>query len=82
MILSGFDPIEIARTALVNLVSDGRIHPGRIEEMVDKARKEVDDIIRDAGEQATFEINVHNMHPDLVKILGRLTIEQVTAKMS
>ena len=52
------------------LVSDGRIHPGRIEEMVDKARKEVDDIIRDAGEQATFEINVHNMH--LVKVLGRL----------
>ena len=74
VILSGFDPIrrEIARTALVNLVSDGRIHPGRIEDMVDKARKEVDDIIRDAGEQATFEINVHNMHPDLVKILGRL----------
>ena len=74
VILSGFDPIrrEIARTALVNLVSDGRIHPGRIEEMVDKARKEVDDIIRDAGEQATFEINVHNMHPDLVKVLGRL----------
>ena len=73
VILSGFDPLdEIARTALVNLVSDGRIHPGRIEEMVDKARKEVDDIIRDAGEQATFEINVHNMHPDLVKILGRL----------
>lgn len=54
------------------MVSDGRIHPGRIEEMVDKARKEVDDIIRDAGEQATFEINVHNMHPDLVKVLGRL----------
>ena len=74
VILSGFDPIrrEIARTALVNLVSDGRIHPGRIEDMVEKARKEVDDIIRDAGEQATFEINVHNMHPDLVKILGRL----------
>lgn len=54
------------------MVSDGRIHPGRIEDMVEKARKEVDDIIRDAGEQATFEINVHNMHPDLVKILGRL----------
>ena len=60
-----------SRVRLVNLVSDGRIHPGRIEEMVDKARKEVDDIIRD-GEQATFEINVHNMHPDLVKVLGRL----------
>ena len=57
----------------MNLVSDGRIHPGRIEDMVEKARKEVDDIIRDAGEQATFEINVHNMHPDLVKILGVIT---------
>ena len=64
----------------MNLVSDGRIHPGRIEDMVEKARKEVDDIIRDAGEQATFEINVHNMHPDLVKILGRLNY-RTTVKM-
>ena len=69
VILSGFDPI---RRELVNLVSDGRIHPGRIEDMVEKARKEVDDIIREAGEQATFEVNAHNMHPDLVKIVGRL----------
>ena len=71
VILSGFDPIRReTRTALVNLVSDGRIHPGRIEDMVEKARKEVDDIIREAGEQATFEVNAHNMHPDLVKIEG------------
>ena len=72
VILSGFDPIRRNRAYSISyLVSDGRIHPGRIEEMVE-ARKEVDDIIRDAGEQATFEINVHNMHPDLVKVLGRL----------
>ena len=72
--ISGFDPVrrEIARLALEKLITDGRIHPARIEEMVEKARKEVEAVVKQAGERATFEVNVHGIHPDLVKLLGRL----------
>lgn len=74
VILSGFDPVrrEVARIALEKLILDGRIHPARIEEMVAKARKEVDAQIRDAGEQAVFDVGIHGLHPELVKLLGRL----------
>jgi ribonuclease Y len=74
VILSGFDPIrrEVARIALEKLILDGRIHPARIEEMVAKAQKEVDTQIREAGEQAVFDVGIHSLHPELVKLLGRL----------
>ena len=74
VILSGFDPIrrEVARIALEKLIVDGRIHPARIEEMVEKAQKEVDTMIREEGEAATLEVGVHGIHPELVRLLGRM----------
>ncbi len=72
--LSGFDPVrrEIARLSLEKLISDGRIHPARIEEMVEKATKEVEAAVKQAGERATFEVGIHGIHPELVRLLGRL----------
>ncbi|MCR1933971.1 ribonuclease Y [Clostridium tepidum] len=74
VILSGFDPIrrEVARIALEKLIVDGRIHPARIEEMVEKAKKEVEVSIKEEGEQATFETGIHGLHMELTKLLGRL----------
>ena len=74
VVLSGFDPIrrEVARIALERLIVDGRIHPARIEEMVEKAQREVESNMREDGEAATLEVGIHGIHPELVKILGRL----------
>ena len=74
VILSGFDPLrrEVARIALEKLIEDGRIHPTKIEEMVEKAKEEVEEIIKEEGERAVLETGVHGLHPDLVRLLGKL----------
>jgi ribonucrease Y len=74
VILSGFNPIrrEVARVSLERLISDGRIHPARIEEIVEKVNTEIDNAIREAGEQAAFDVGVHGIHPELIKLVGKL----------
>lgn len=74
VVISGFNPVrrEVAKIALERLIADGRIHPARIEELVEKASEEVDEAIREAGEQATFDVGVHGIHPEIIKLLGML----------
>ncbi|MDT8421834.1 MAG: ribonuclease Y [Desulfuromonadales bacterium] len=74
VVISGFNPVrrEVARISLERLIADGRIHPARIEELVEKASEEVDEAIREAGEQATFDVGVHGIHPEIIKLLGML----------
>ncbi|MDX2479188.1 MAG: ribonuclease Y [Desulfuromusa sp.] len=74
VVISGFNPVrrEVARISLERLIADGRIHPARIEELVEKAQQEVDEQIRQAGEQATFDVGVHGIHPEIIKLLGML----------
>mgnify|MGYP000969472330 CR=1 FL=1 len=74
VVLSGFDPVrrEVARIALERLIVDGRIHPARIEEMVEKAQKEVENMVREEGEAAALEVGIHGIHPELVKLLGKM----------